>query len=413
MLGSFAVTTMIGSSIGIAVLKKVEELKSVQTDLTEQMKQKILDEGLYHITTKEKAQAIVDSGFFAPTQGVLDNHFSKSRDGSKYADFVYMFAGKPDKYLLSKNTTHMLSGNGDGTYYAVKHKPDKFELENYTQRLQDGAITYEGKLDIKNSHPEIVRLKIEKGKIVEIPLDEKVKPLSKPKKIIRKTIGKIQSYHSTGKEISQAIKHYFDRDEKSKLRECKTRRREENKILNQFNKDKVRKVFELENAGIQYTLSTGDDKVIDGRILSEFELSDLSSNTTRKVYMDRINLNEYSEDKMNQFLTQHINFDLQVSQYIGKPQIVDGQVNQEIDEEFQEHFAKKQEAQLETNPIYEQLLKDQRSKRKLEVFKSIYNQTSAKLRKQAMQMITIIKENQLKRDESVNQLDEKQENGER
>ena len=164
---------------GVKLLYNLEKIKSIQTNLDESTKRKILEEGIYHITTKENAENIVKSGFIMPSKGAVNNHFSKSKNGSSFADYVYMFAGKPDKFLLNKNLSHIIDSKSDGTFYAVKHTPDKYEIENYTKRLQDGAVTYEGRLDIKNSNPQIVRLKLEKGKVVEIPLDEKVKKDSK------------------------------------------------------------------------------------------------------------------------------------------------------------------------------------------------------------------------------------------
>ena len=41
---------------------------------------KILEEGIYHITTKENAENIVKSGFIMPSKGAVNNHFSKSKN---------------------------------------------------------------------------------------------------------------------------------------------------------------------------------------------------------------------------------------------------------------------------------------------------------------------------------------------
>ena len=45
------------------VLYKNEEMKSKQLEMAEETKAKIQEEGLYHVTTKEAAQAIMESGF--------------------------------------------------------------------------------------------------------------------------------------------------------------------------------------------------------------------------------------------------------------------------------------------------------------------------------------------------------------
>ncbi len=149
-----------------------------------------------------------------PSKGVVNNHFSKSKNVSSFADYVYMFAGKPDEFLLNKNLSHIIDSKSDGTFYAVKHTPDKYEIENYTKRLQDGAVTYEGRLDIKNSNPQIVRLKLEKGKVVEIPLDEKVKKILKSRDF-KKGKRKICIYISNSSRVkTKAGMIYFDKERK-------------------------------------------------------------------------------------------------------------------------------------------------------------------------------------------------------
>ncbi len=60
-----------------------------------------------------------------------------------------MFAGKPNIFMLSKNMAHCFGDKSDGTFYAIKHNPSTEDLENYTQRYNDGAITYEGKFKFR------------------------------------------------------------------------------------------------------------------------------------------------------------------------------------------------------------------------------------------------------------------------
>ena len=52
---------------GVKLLYNLEKIKSIQTNLDESTKRKILEEGIYHITTKENAENIVKSGFIMPS----------------------------------------------------------------------------------------------------------------------------------------------------------------------------------------------------------------------------------------------------------------------------------------------------------------------------------------------------------
>ena len=165
MAGEIAVALIGGIVVGVNGLLKAEILKGTKTDLTEDVKKKVSEEGIYHITSKANAEKIMQSLFLAPTvgnNGDNGNHFLRSRDTGEYADYVYMFAGKP---TLSKLISNLGNREGDGTIYAIKHTPDQFEINNYEQRLEDDALLYEGVLDLTNSHPEMVRMKIEKRKI--------------------------------------------------------------------------------------------------------------------------------------------------------------------------------------------------------------------------------------------------------
>lgn len=64
----------------------IEITKSIHKDIKDDtIKGKILNEGLYHITTKENTDKIMNSGYIKPTRGILNNHGLANR--------VYMFAG--------------------------------------------------------------------------------------------------------------------------------------------------------------------------------------------------------------------------------------------------------------------------------------------------------------------------------
>lgn len=373
--------------IGVSAVKNVEKLKSFQADLKDETKQKILTEGIYHLTTRENAERIVESGFMMPSKGLVNNHFSKSIHGKEFADFVYMFAGKTDLYMLSKNVSHRLGDKNDGTFYAVKHTPDKYEVENYTERFQDGAITYEGKLDIANSNPEIVRFKLEKGKLVEIPLDEKVEKPSFIKRTLRNRKLRATNIKSVYKEILEAIKFSVSPKSKNQFKELKQQRKRENRLLNQINLEKSEKVFVLENGD---KVKTGNDKFVDGRVLSQFSLV-TSEGQSKDIYLDQIDVSNISPNELVEFFESNIDFNSELPQYIGKPRIKDGNVIQKIDNDFNKHFIKKQETKKVTDPIYAKIIEGSKSKKQLSIFKKIYETTSAKHRRQALSVLQNIK----------------------
>ena len=387
---------------GVKLLYNLEKIKSIQTNLDESTKRKILEEGIYHITTKENAENIVKSGFIMPSKGAVNNHFSKSKNGSSFADYVYMFAGKPDKFLLNKNLSHIIDSKSDGTFYAVKHTPDKYEIENYTKRLQDGAVTYEGRLDIKNSNPQIVRLKLEKGKVVEIPLDKKVKKDSKKVEIFKRIKGKSASILATAAELKQAGMIYFDKERKSKLKECIANRKLENKLLRQYNLEKARKTFYMEHDNKKYEISTENDKFVDGRILSEFNLYDVEKDESKKIYTDRLDVSSISKEKLVEFFETTIDYDLDNSQYIGSPEVVDGNLMVKKDEEFSKHFIAKQELKKENDIKSEEILKrEERAKKQLGIFKKIYEKTSIQTKIKAIQSIKNIRNRKKERNEEI------------
>ena len=105
------------AGIAAKTLYTNEKRKSLQLELSDKIKAKIQDEGLYHVTTREAAEAIIESGFLLPTRGLADNHFAKERYGDDFADFVYMFAGKPSVEMYKNNLSHQMTK--DGSIYAI------------------------------------------------------------------------------------------------------------------------------------------------------------------------------------------------------------------------------------------------------------------------------------------------------
>ena len=163
----------------------VELSKKMQIALEEQTKNKIKEEGIYHLTNKQAALEIMKSGYIRPSKGKLNNHGAKSFTSNEAGELVYMFAGKPNLLSLAKNMAHSFGDKSDGAFYAVRHFPTDNEIDKYKQRVNDGAITYDGRLQLDKERTEIVKMKLKNGKLVEIPMDEQVKINPVKKRVIR------------------------------------------------------------------------------------------------------------------------------------------------------------------------------------------------------------------------------------
>lgn len=372
---------------------KTEYLKSKQLDLTEKVKEKILQEGLYHITSKENAEKIIESGYMLPSKGVLNNHASKSRYGDNFADFVYMFAGKPTKELFSANLSHIAFK--DGTFYAIKHTPNKFDINNYTERLEDGAIMYEGRLDIANSNPELVRMKFEKGNIVEIPWNEEINTNLFEKIKNTFAVRNIKSLVSTAKDIN---KNAIYRDKEGKLKNCIIRKREERKMLQQYNNENNEFNYEINKNGKVYNVRMMGAKISDGRTLIGFKVSQEETGLLKNVFMDSIDLTEIKAEQLESFLGEHINEDSIRSEYIGKPIVDDGKIVQLLDEEYSHHFYNKQLMMVKNNNTYERYVNSEKIKKQsqLGTLNRIFTNTTANFRKEATQFIKKVKEHGIK-----------------
>lgn len=370
-------------------LVRTELLKSKQLDLSEQVKSKITEEGLYHITTKEAAEQIVKSGYILPTKGVMDNHFSKSRYGDGFANFAYMFAGKPSAELFKSNLSHRACK--DGTIYAVKHTPNQYEINNYTERLEDGAITYEGRLDITNSNPELVRMKFEKGQLVEIPWDEPTK-VGLMQKI--KELPGIKFARGLPAAFRELNRNVVFRDKEGKLKESIAKRRQENKMLQQYNNDSQAKNFEISKDGATYTISTIGTKMNDGKPLTGFRLSKQGAEFEKNIFIDAIDLGTISDENLQEFLAANMNEQSVRSEYIGKPVVQKDGVTQQIDEEYAHHFYAKQLMTVKNDATYAQYVEAENAKKKKQLgrFENAFSKTTLEAKRDAMYYIKKAKE---------------------
>lgn len=367
---------------------RTEILKSKQLELTDEIKEKIANEGIYHITSKETAEQIVKTGYFLPSKGIANNHFTKSRYGDGFANLVYMFAGKPSKELFNFNIGDKLSP--DGTIYAVKHKPNKFELSNYKERLEDGALTYEGRLDISNSEPELVRMKWEKEKLVEIPWDEPVKNSIKNQ---IKSLPIIKSFAGVPDAFKSINKNVCFKDKEGKLKRSIQIEKNRQKMLEQYNNDTQAKNFLIEKDGMQYTVTTIGTKINDGKALTGFRISREEDDFAKNVFTDAMDINSISEEQLSIFLSEYMNKNSVRSEYIGKPVVKDGEIHQEKDEEYSHHFYAKQLMVVKNDATYASYVQEEEAKKQkqLKALGNIFKSVSPLNRKQATETIQIAK----------------------
>ncbi len=372
---------------------RTEYLKSQQMELSDGVRKKIEEEGLYHITTKESAEKIVESGYLLPSKGVMDNHFSKSRYGDGFADFAYMFAGKPSPEMYKVNLSHRVCR--DGTIYAVRHRPDKFDIENYTERLEDGAITHEGILDIANSEPELVRMKFEKGKLVEIPWDEPTKP-SFLRALKEQTVVKFcRSLPSAFRELGRNV---VFKDNEGKLKRSRAIRKDQRKMIEQYDNDAQDREFTVIKDGEEYTIFAVGAKMNDGKILNSFRVSKDGTDFAKNIFTDGFNLSEISTEDMTNFFTEHVSIDEAQSEYIGRPVKINGEVSQEIDHDYLHHFNQKQLRIEQNNPLYVQYMQKQEKKKisQFRKFGEAFKAVSSRKRSDLMNIFSYAKEKGLR-----------------
>ncbi len=144
---------------------RVEYLKSKHRELTASEKREFSEDEsrrFIHFTSRGSAEKIMQSGFLIPTKGVLDNHFTRSVDGKgkkKNSEMVYMFDSATfsvDDYIRNlpmKQSPFM----GCYEYYAISTRPNQYDINDFKKRAQDGAITYEGRLDIDGTDTRLVK----------------------------------------------------------------------------------------------------------------------------------------------------------------------------------------------------------------------------------------------------------------
>ena len=378
MLAGILYAGLLGTAI------RTEYLKSQQMELSEEVKTKIQEEGLFHVTSKESAMKIMESGFLLPTKGLADNHFSKSRYGDGFADFVYMFAGKPTVEMYSNNLSHQACK--DGTIYAVRYRPNEYDINNYTERLEDGAITHEGILDITDSKPEIVRMTIDKGKLVEIPLDAEIKMNPFQKLVNNKVVNFMKALPGAARELFRNATFH---DRTGKLKRSIAIRRDVNKMLKQYNNDSQMKEFSYEKDGENYSITTVGTKMIDGRPLSGFRVAKKDGTLEKNVYMEALDITTVPGNDLGEFITSYMDRGGEQSEYIGRLVKKDGKLSRDVDEGFMHNFNAKQLRAVKDNPVYAKYIEKEEKKKTLQLKKmqEMFKRVPSRARKEALEFV--------------------------
>ena len=136
-------------------------LKGYRADLDDNIKEKIIEDGMYHFVPNEDvANAIVESEYLKPASGMINKYIT-----SYGTPVACLFCGRPDIDNYAKNVTDTDVKknpyiNPAMVATAVKVSPNnKEELKNYKIRnLSDSAVLYEGFCILPHERVEVVKM---------------------------------------------------------------------------------------------------------------------------------------------------------------------------------------------------------------------------------------------------------------
>lgn len=211
-----------------AVNSAVLATRAINTKIEKDMRDKILSESLYHVTTEENAQKIMESGYIKPSNHIL----------SLGAKKCFFFAGLPSYRDLSSNCAKEATSY---EFKAIKLSPNEEELSKFRQRsFNDDSITFKGKCDLPKERTEVVDLVLdidEKGNIYTrekteqelekyVPKDEliqKMKELGNNNLVGVMGKAYVNEYKTVGQKIFKkisALKNIFSKEKTESLPEA-------------------------------------------------------------------------------------------------------------------------------------------------------------------------------------------------
>lgn len=351
----------------------IEYVKSKQRDLTDDEKrefQQDKDRRFIHFTSKKSAEEILKSGSIIPTKGMVKNHFFRSHDGTNKSEMVYMFDSKEfsvNDYInnLPRDRSPF---NGCYEYYAVSTKPTSYELNNFRKRAYDGAITYDGRMDIDGTDTKLTKYVLGLGEDGEytfnevspdfeyLPSDELLQKLERDK------VGKLRYsakvYMSEVKKAKEGLKRY--RSQRNIYRESIRKARQFAKANRQFREEQKDKNYIYEQDGRKLIVKNLGYDVIGGKKLQKVVIMGPNGNAqntnknledcSKACYMDEYNLDSIDPQIGAKYFFDNYDRSRSVEDglptYIGLPleNLESGTVTNEYDEEFLRYYSKKQEA---------------------------------------------------------------------
>jgi len=402
----------------------IEYLKSKQLELSEAEKQEFSQDKsrrFVHFTSKENAEKIMQSGFLIPTKGVLDNHFTKSIDSKgkkKDSDMVYMFDSATfsvDDYIrnLPKNRSPF---NGCYEYYAVSTRPDEYEINNFKRRAQDGAITYEGRLDIDGTDTRLAKYVLgldEQGeyKLDEVPMDFEYIPSQELlDKLDREKMGMLKytlkTYMSEVKRARTSLKKY--KSQKEQYKEQIRKKKEFAKANRQFIEEEKDKNYIFEKDGRTIVVKNIEYEEVGGKKLQKLAIIENSGETKKKkiseatkfCYMDEFNIEDVDSRVAAEYFFGNLDRIKEkqstVPEYIGLPieNLETGEVANEydttFDTAFKEYMDKRQARQDKGQIKHDESQKSKKWTHKIkEMFSKVFG------RKKEVKMLTESKEQQV------------------
>ncbi len=263
----------------VAINSAILATRAINTKIEKDMREKILTDGLYHVTTDENAQKIMESGHIRPSNIILSGGTRK----------CFFFAGLPSYRDLASNCA------SEATKYefkAIKLNPNNEELSKFRQRsFNDDSITFKGKCELPEERTQVVDLVLdidEKGNIytrekTEAELEEYVPRPELVQKMqelgnnnMIKVMGKayLREYKTVGQKLLKKINDFKDRLTKNKRLELA----EENvNVSNEQNEIKENSIAEeLKNS--TYTI---EEAYINDKQLEEKDEQDLNIENVR------------------------------------------------------------------------------------------------------------------------------------
>lgn len=369
---------MIGSCLVLGALAPIakdaidiEFLKSQNRELSQEEKQEILNNPnrrFLHFTSEKSAKEIMKAGFFIPTEGVVKNHFTKNIDENgkkKNSDMVYMFDSAElsvEDYI--KNLPNKRSPYaGVYEYYAISMAPNEYNINTFRKRAQDGAITYDGRLDISGTDTKLSKFVLDLDKennytFREVSLNDEYIPSEELLKKLKgdKRLGSIgftmKSYALDVKRAKEAMKTY--KATKQVYKDQIKQKRDFAKANKQFIKEEKDKNYIYEKDGKTVVVKNLGYEMVDGQKLQKISIlgngfDDKEKNIadiSKVCYMDEWNIEGMDMQVATEYFFNNYENMLAYNkeqEYIGLPlqNLETGTVENEYNEKFKNYFFRK------------------------------------------------------------------------